>query len=261
MSPAPAPRVAIVTGAARGLGAVVAEQMVDQGAHVIVADVNEEDGRAVAARLGASASFAALDVTREGDWSRLVDVVVEEHGRIDVLVNNAARLSMGAIEHADVDDVRGVVDVNLIGPYLGIRAVVPTMKAQRSGAIVNVSSVDGLLGMNGVAAYAASKWGLRGLTKSAALELGRDGIRVNCVCPAGGNPQMYGPWMDKLVGLIDRTKAYVEDRAIPSEVPLESIARAILFLASEASDHCTGVDLPVDCGAHAGHYLDGFNEL
>jgi 3alpha(or 20beta)-hydroxysteroid dehydrogenase len=121
--------------------------------------------------------------------------------------------------------------------------------------------LDGLLGMNGVAAYAASKWGLRGLAKSAALELGRDGIRVNTVCPAGGNPEMYAPWMDQLIARLDQMKAYTEDRGIPGEAPLDAIADAVVFLASDASRHCTGVDLPVDGGAHAGRFLPGFNEL
>jgi 3alpha(or 20beta)-hydroxysteroid dehydrogenase len=254
-------RVAIVTGAARGLGAVVAEKLQAQGAKVVLADVLEDEGRETAVRLGEAASFAPLDVTCEGDWARVVSDTLAREGHIDVLVNNAGRLAMGSIEHTAPDVVRGVLDVNVLGPFLGMRAVIPAMKARRSGTIVNVSSLDGLLGMNGVAAYSASKWGLRGLTKSAALELGRDGIRVNTVCPAGGNPQMYGPWMEKLVKLIDRTRAYVENRAIPTEAPLDAIASAVVFLTSDASSHCTGIDLPVDGGAHAGHYVEGFNDL
>lgn len=254
-------RVAVVTGAARGLGTVVAEKLQAQGAKVVLADILEEEGRETAARLGEGASFAPLDVTREGDWSSLVSDTLVRHRRIDVLVNNAGRLAMGSIEHTSPDVARGVLDVNVMGPFLGMQAVIPAMKARRSGSIVNISSLDGLLGMNGVAAYSASKWGLRGLAKSAALELGRDGIRVNTVCPAGGNPQMYGPWMEKLLKLLDRTRAYVEDRAIPTEVPLDAIASAVVFLASDASSHCTGIDLPVDGGAHAGHYVEGFNDL
>ncbi len=254
-------RVAIVTGAARGLGAVVAERLVAAGAKVVLGDVRDDEGRDTAHRLGDAAEFERLDVTSEADWQRVVEATLARHDRIDLLVNNAGRLGMGAIENTTADEARGIFDVNLMGPFLGIRAVVPAMKARRSGSIVNVSSLDGLMGMNGVAAYSASKWGLRGLAKSAALELGRDGIRVNTVCPAGGNPQMYGPWMEKLVGVLDATKAYVADRAIPTEAPLSAIANAVVFLASDASSHCTGMDLPVDGGAHAGHYLEGFNDL
>ena len=254
-------RVALVTGAAGGLGAVIAERMIRAGASVVLTDVKGEDGAELAQRLGAAATYLPLDVTSEGDWARTVDATLSRHERLDILVNNAGRLQMGAIETTPPERAREVIDVNLMGPYLGIRAVIPCMKARKKGAIVNVSSLDGLLGMNGVAAYAASKWGLRGLAKSAALELGRDGIRVNTVCPAGGNPQMYGPWIQKLVPLMEHTRAYTEDRGIPGEAPLTAIADAVIFLASDASSHCTGMDLPVDGGAHAGHYIQGFNDL
>lgn len=254
-------RIAIVTGAARGVGAVIARRMVEAGARVVLGDVRDEAGEAVADELGAAATYFRLDVTREGDWARVVGAVLSDHGRIDVLVNNAGRLHMGAIENTAEETARQVLDVNLIGPFLGIRAVIPAMRAQRKGSIVNVGSLDGLLGMNGVAVYCASKWGLRGLAKSAALELGRSGIRVNTVCPAGGNPEMYAPWMRQLTGMLEQTKAYTEDRALPGEAPLDAIADAVLFLASDASRHCTGMDLPVDGGAHAGRFLPGFNEL
>ena len=115
--------------------------------------------------------------------------------------------------------------------------------------------------MNGLTAYCASKFGLRGLSKAAALEIGRDGIRVNTVCPAGGNPEMYEPWMDRVSGFLDQTLAYNENRAIPGSVPIESIVDAVVFLASDASRHCTGVDLPVDGGASAGCFIPGFNTL
>lgn len=254
-------RIAIVTGAARGVGRTIAARFVAAGARVVLADVRDDQGAEAAATLGDAAAYSPLDVTREDDWRRVVDATCERHGGVDVLVNNAGRLHMGAIEHTSAADARGVVDVNLLGPFLGMRAVAPRMRERGGGAIVNVGSVDGLLGMNGVAMYAASKWGLRGLAKSAALELGRDGIRVNTVCPAGGNPEMYGPWMEKLVARMDASLHYTNDRAIPGEVPHEAIADAVLFLASDASRHVTGSDLPVDGGAHAGHYLDGFNDL
>lgn len=254
-------RVAIVTGAARGVGAVIARRLIEAGAHVLLTDVRDDEGEAVARELGDAASFAHHDVTHEEGWAHAVEKALSHQGRVDVLVNNAGRLHMGTIENTDAEAARGVVDVNLIGPYLGIRAVIPAMKSQHSGSIVNVGSVDGMFGMNGVAAYSASKWGLRGLARSAALELGRDGIRVNTVCPASGNPEMFGPWMDKIIPRIDEMQAYTEDRAIPGQVPLEAIADAVVFLASDASSHCTGIDLPVDGGAVAGHFLPGFNEF
>jgi len=254
-------RIGIVTGAARGVGAVIARRMIDAGAKVVLGDIRDESGQAVADELGDAATYVTLDVTQEGDWERVVERTLSDHGQVDVLVNNAGRLQMGTIERTSVEQARSVVDVNLIGPFLGIRAVTPAMKAQGRGSIVNVGSVDGLLGMNGVAVYAASKWGLRGLAKSAALELGRDGIRVNTVCPAGGNPEMYSPWMEKLTAMLDQTRAYTQDRALPGEAPLDAIADAVVFLASDASRHCTGVDLPVDGGAHAGRFLEGFNEF
>jgi 3alpha(or 20beta)-hydroxysteroid dehydrogenase len=256
-----ADRTAIVTGAARGAGAAIAKRLVEAGARVVLSDIRLEAGEAVAGEIGDAASFVPLDVTREDDWQRAVEHTLSLHAGIDVLVNNAGRLHIGTIENTTPEQARSVIDVNLMGPLLGIRAVTPSMKERGKGSIVNVGSLDGLIAMNGISAYTASKWGLRGLAKSAALELGRDGIRVNSVCPAGGNPEMYGPWMEQLVGMLDEMVAYTEDRGIPGEVSLDAIADAVVFLASDASRHCTGVDLPVDGGAHAGRFLSGFNKF
>jgi 3alpha(or 20beta)-hydroxysteroid dehydrogenase len=200
-------------------------------------------------------------VTDSGQWGDLVEHTLGEHGRIDVLVNNAGVLHQGSIENTSEADFRRLLEVNTLGPFLGIRAVVPAMREQGGGSIVNVGSIDSLVGMNGLTAYCASKFGLRGLSKAAALEVGRDAIRVNSVCPAGGNPEMYRPWMDKVMGFLDETIAYNENRAIPGSVPVESIVDAVVFLASDASRHCTGVDLPVDGGATAGCFIPGFNTL
>jgi 3alpha(or 20beta)-hydroxysteroid dehydrogenase len=254
-------KVAIVTGAARGTGAAIARCFVAEGARVVLGDVSHDAGEAIAKELGAAATFEPHDVTRREDWERVVARALADHGRIDTLVNNAAILHMGTIERTSEDVLRRVLEVNTVGPYLGMRAVLGPMRKQGGGSIVNVGSIDSLLGMNGISAYATSKWGLRGLTKSAALELGRDGIRVNSVCPAGGNLQMYGPWMKQIVGFIDETRAYSSNRGIPGEAPLEVIAQAVVFFASDASRHCTGVDLPVDGGASAGRFIPGFNTL
>ncbi|HVH17724.1 MAG TPA: glucose 1-dehydrogenase [Myxococcota bacterium] len=254
-------RAAIVTGAARGAGAVIARRLAARGARVVLGDVRHQAGEKVAAEIGAAASYVPHDVTREAEWQRIVEHTLSRHGRVDVLVNNAAVLHLGALERTDEATFRRVFEINTLGPFLGVRAVLEPMRRAGRGSIVNIGSIDGLSGANGLSAYCTSKWGLRGFTKAAAMELGRDGIRVNCVCPAGGNPEMYGPWMQQIVGFLEQTRAYLENRGIPGTAPLEVIADAVLFFASDASANCTGVDLPVDGGAHAGRFIPGFSTL
>ena len=254
-------RIAIVTGAARGTGAVIAAHLNELGATVVLGDILEEEGTRVAQKIGERAHFVPHDVTQEGEWDQIVARALELGGRVDVLVNNAAVLHLGTLTNTPGEVLRHLLEVNTLGPYLGMRAVVPAMREQGAGSIVNVGSVDSLIAMNGISSYCASKWGLRGMSRALALELGRDGIRVNSVCPAGGNPEMYRPWFSKLAGFMEETRAYTEDRAIPGEVSAEGIAAAVCFFASDDSLHCTGVDLPVDGGAHAGHFVPGFNTL
>jgi 3alpha(or 20beta)-hydroxysteroid dehydrogenase len=252
-------KIAIVTGGARGTGEAIAARFAVGGARVVVADLLEKEGKAVAERVGGS--FQPLDVTDAEAWTRAVDAVVASHGGLDILVNNAGALHMGAIANTPPETFRRVIDVNTVGPFLGIRAVAPALRARGGGAIVNVGSVDGLVGMNGLTAYCASKWGLRGLAKAAALELGRDAIRVNTVCPAGGNPAMFEPWFGEIADFLEETIAYTERRAIPGEVSVAQIAEAVAWLASDASGGCTGLDLPVDGGSTAGTWIAGFNTL
>jgi 3alpha(or 20beta)-hydroxysteroid dehydrogenase len=135
------------------------------------------------------------------------------------------------------------------------------MKEQGQGSIVHLCSIDGMVGMNGVSAYATSKWGMRGLAKASALELGRSGIRVNTVCPASGNPEMFGPWLEKMMPFMEETVAYSSNRAIPGDIPFEAISGAVGYLLSDMSRHVTGIDLPVDGGATAGRFIPGFNTL
>ncbi len=252
-------RVILVTGGARGVGRGIAEGLAGIGARIVIGDLLAEAGQAVAKGIGASARFESLDVAREADWQRVVDGILAREGRIDGLVNNAAALHIGTLENTPPDVFRRIQDVNLIGPFLGTRAVVPAMKRQGRGSIVHIGSIDGLIGMNGICAYAASKWGLRGLAKSNAIELGRAGIRVNTVCPAGGSGEMFAPWVATLAGMTEQTEEYLTNRGIPGETPFSAIANAVAYLLSDASENVTGIDLPVDGGAANGRFLPGFN--
>ena len=244
-------KVALITGAARGTGAATARRFAAEGARVVLADVLDEAGEGVAASIGQSAAYLHLDVTSEADWIAAVAFAESHFGRLDVLVNNAAILHLASIEQSELVDWNRVVAVNQTGPFLGIRAVIGPMRRAGGGSIVNISSLDGLVGLDQFSAYSATKWALRGLTRCAALELGRDAIRVNTVCPAGGSDEMSAPFRPSGSDAV----AYVANRAIPRRATLDEIAAMILFLASDESSFCTGGDFPVDGGATAGNVL------
>ena len=243
-------KVAIVTGAARGMGAATASLFVAEGARVLLTDVQREDGERLAAELGAAARFMVHNVADESHWQAASSFALEQFGRVDVLVNNAGVLAAAAIESLALDDIQRVFGVNLIGPLLGMKTVAPLMKAQRSGSIINVSSVDGFRGCNGLGAYSASKWGVRGMSRSVAFELGPHGVRVNTVHPGGIDTPMGNP-----MGMTPEQMA-------PSfaGVPLqrigrpEEVARATLFLASDEASYVTGAELAVDGGWQAGYF-------
>jgi 3alpha(or 20beta)-hydroxysteroid dehydrogenase len=245
-------KVAIVTGGSRGTGEATARRFVREGAAVVLADVLDEPGRKVAGELSDRALYVHLDVTDEAQWQDCVAEAVARFGKIDVLVNNAAVLHVGPLEQTSAAEWERLSRVNLMGPFLGIKVCAQAIRAAGGGSIVNVSSIDGLEGMSYVAAYAATKWGLRGLSKCAALELGRDGIRVNTVCPAGGSDEMAAPWRPP--GSKD-TSGYMDKRPIPRRGTVEEVAAMILFLASDESSFCTGGDFPVDGGHSCGTSL------
>jgi|SRR5690606_29526680 len=177
-------KVALVTGAARGLGEAQARLFAEQGAVVVLTDVDADRGSAVAADLGGPASFRRLDVRREEDWAAVVNECTSTYGGVDVLVNNAGTgTDPGPIECETTENHLLLVDLNLSGVWRGIRAVIPAMRARGGGSIVNISSIDGLAGVAGMATYTATKFAVTGLTRTTALELGRHGIRVNSVHP------------------------------------------------------------------------------
>ena len=245
-------KVAIITGASRGTGEATARRFVMEGARVVIADVLEEAGQKLSAELGDDALFVAVDVTNEHDWARCVEATLGHFGRIDVLVNNAAILHIAPLEQTSLEDWQRVIDVNQTGAFLGIKSVAPIMRSHGGGSIVNISSIDGLEGMSFVSAYASTKWALRGLTKCAALELGRDNIRVNAVCPAGGSEEMVAPW--RAPGSQDES-GYMAKRPLARRCSVDEIAAMILYLASDEAAFCTGGDYPIDGGHSCGSLL------
>lgn len=233
-------RVALVSGGARGLGAAYVRALHERGASVVVGDLLDDEGAALAHELGERARFVHLDVTSEDDWAAAVEVAVGLGG-VDVLVNNAGIANAGRIERYGREKWDAVIAVNLTGTYLGVRAVVPVMKAAGKGSIVNISSVEGMRGDAGLHGYVASKFGVRGLTKSLAVELGADGIRVNSVHPGF----VLTPMTERLDVTLQRIP--LGRPALPDDV-----VGAVLFLAGDASAYVTGTELVVDGGMIAG---------
>jgi 3alpha(or 20beta)-hydroxysteroid dehydrogenase len=243
-------KVLLVTGAARGLGAVVARLAVAQGAKVLLSDTNDVLGASVANEIGAGAAYRRLDVREKTDWDRAIEHAQVTFGHLDVLVNNAAILKAGALETFSVDDFREVVEVNQTGAFIGMQAVVPAMRSAGRGSIINVSSTDGVQGMGGVIAYGASKWALRGMTKIAAQELGPLNIRVNCVNPGGIMTEMSRGVA--VPGVELNGDEVIKRWALNRFGQLEEVARVILFLASEEATYTTGADIACDGGATIG---------
>jgi 3alpha(or 20beta)-hydroxysteroid dehydrogenase len=239
-------KVALVTGGARGQGAAEAQLFAAEGAAVVISHVLDTDGENVAAIFGGV--YLHHDVTREDHWSRVVEAVLSRHGRLDVLVNNAGVYLSGRIRDTALAEYRRVIEVNQIGVFLGMKAVAETMIAAGSGSIVNISSVAGLQGGGNSIAYTASKWAVRGMTKSAARELGRHGIRVNSIHPG----LIETPMLHQVPGVdAGRLESYLRSVPLGRVAAAEEVARLALFLASDESSYCTGAEFIVDGGMSA----------
>jgi len=247
-------RVALITGAARGMGAAEARLFAAEGARVAVCDVADAEAKAVAEGIGEAALFQHLDVTREEEWEAAVAGTLRAFGRLDVLVNNAGIAESAPLAEMTLESYRRVIDVNQTGVFLGMKAVIEPMSAAGGGSILNVSSIDGMVGMNNLMGYVASKWAVRGMTKAAAMELAPRRIRVNSIHPGFihtgmGVPDGVDP--SEIHALLDAYTA----RMAPlgrSGTP-EDIARLALFLASDESAYSTGSEFVADGGLIAGY--------
>ena len=230
-------KVAIITGGAQGMGAADARMLVAEGAKVLIADILDEPGQALADELGDAARYVHLDVSDEEQWQAAVGAAIAAFGKVNVLVNNAGIVQVAPLKSLDVEKWNRVLAVNLTGAMLGIKAVLGPMKEAGGGSIINVSSIEGMRGASWVHSYVASKWGLRGLTKSAALELASDNIRVNSLHPGFIRTPMTKHFPDDMVGT-----------PLGRPGKPEEVATFVVFLASDESSFSTGSEFVVDGG-------------
>jgi 3(or 17)beta-hydroxysteroid dehydrogenase len=246
-------KVAIVTGAARGIGQATAALLIDEGARVVLTDVTAESGEATTARLGPRAAFKMLNVTDPAQWERVIGETEAEFGGLDVLVNNAGIALLKDIEATSLDEWRHIHAVNLEGPFLGCKHAIPAMKRRGGGSIVNVSSIAGMIGHHSLAAYCSSKGGLRLLTKSVALHCARRGynIRCNSVHPSFVATAMVESMIAKARDPEKMREAVTHAAPLGRLAEPIDVARTILFLASDESAFTTGAEFVIDGGATA----------
>lgn len=237
-------KVIIITGAAQGMGATHARMCIEAGAKVVLTDINAEKGQALAAELGSQALFIQHNVTSEDDWAQVIAATEAHFGTVNVLVNNAGITQSKSILETSLDDYRRILEINQVSVFLGMKAVIPSMQASKQGSIINISSINGLVG--GAIGYTDSKFAVRGMTKAAALECAPFGIRVNSVHPGVIATPMI---------MQGDTKAAVE--AFAKSIPLrrvaqpEEVSRLVLYLASDDSSYSTGSEFIVDGGLTA----------
>lgn len=229
-------RVAIVTGAAQGMGESFARQLAAANARVLLTDIADEPATKIAEDIGENAMFAHLDVSDGKQWRAAIASAEERWGPVSILVNNAGVAWFETLENSPESEARRMIEIDQLGVFLGMQAIIPTMRRAGGGSIINIASVASLKGTEGLTVYSACKWAVRGMTKCAALELGKDGIRVNAVHPGmiatAMTAEMDGP-----------TGQPLARKGLTREV-----GDTVLFLASDASSYLTGCDLVVDGG-------------
>ena len=235
-------KVVLISGGARGMGVAHTRALVREGARVVSFDVNDGEGPALVRELGEDRLlFARGDVTAAGDWARVVAAGAETFGRIDVLVNNAGISPIQRLESVSEQDYRRVIDINQIGTFLGMQAVIPGMR-RTGGVIVNICSTAGLVGFTDIFPYVASKWAVRGMTKAAALELAEFGIRVNAVCPGDTDT----PMIRENLGSAGGSLPPADELPFARWARPEEISAAVVFLASDESSYMSGSEIVVD---------------
>jgi 3alpha(or 20beta)-hydroxysteroid dehydrogenase len=236
----------LVTGGARGIGAAIAKLFLQEGAAVIITDILRSEGELTAAALGKKCMFIHHDVTLASAWKQAVNLGEAQMGPISVLINNAGVVLNKNIQQTSLEDFETVLRINTIGPFLGIEAVLPSMLQHRKGSIINISSIAGLVGFTNCIAYVASKYALRGMTKTAALELAKEGIRVNSIHPGViKTPMIMG---NDIADRVDQISAGIPMGRIGEPV---EVAQLALYLASDESSYCTGSEFTADGGLTA----------
>lgn len=235
-------KVAIITGAARGMGAMHVRRFVEEGCSVLMTDVLEAEGSRLASALGKSVEFRRQDVSQPSDWETVAKACLERFGRIDILINNAGIIIPGSIEETTIDMYMKVFQINELGTFLGMKAVLPYMKAAASGSIVNISSSSGLVGVPNTVAYTASKFAVRGMTKVAANEYANHNVRVNSVHPGIIDTPLLGDGTPETKAEIAR-QTPLNRMGLPVEV-----SNLVLFLASDEAAFCTGAEFVIDGG-------------
>jgi 3alpha(or 20beta)-hydroxysteroid dehydrogenase len=227
------------------MGASHVRGLVGEGAKVVFGDILDDDGKKLEAELGDAAHFVHLDVTKDDDWKMAIVATEKMYGPINLLVNNAGIVAYGVVDEMDPAEFRRVIGINLIGPFLGMHSAVPSMRKAGKGAIINISSTAGMMGYASIAAYSASKWGVRGMTKSVAMELGKDNIRVMSIHP--------GPIATPMTA--DMGEELTASQPIKRFGKPEEVTKLMMFMAADAT-YSTGSEWIVDGGALLGPVID-----